>query len=1392
MCIMTVITSLVTVMPVSAEEVQGTETESVEESTGEATEEVDETVTEPDLTETNPTEDLSDLESTENSEAAEDIAEGNTSDVDGQEPTQTQIEQTVSDGNALGTVSGNDAAAENTGNDTVSTASTDAEIATASTEQTYTDEQGNIFTYELDEEGNATIIGITVSGAALTIPETIDGSVVVAVANGSNCVISNPTVTIPELTINCHTIGVKAFSSLSIGTLTIGEDVKEFAISNDGDYSFQFFYEQFWKCTIDKVIFNAVELSIGYYTGDSIDDFYAPFYQATIGELEIGSNVTLIPELLFCDATMELETLELTVERIGAYAFSSKTISIGHLIIGESVKTLEEYSNSTDLFHYWDQFSNAKIGTFTFLANEIDLGHIQPVGGSDNMYAPFRDAVIGSLELGSNITRIPELFLCDAYITIEELNLTQSSIGAYAFSGKNISIGTLTFDSTVEELAESYFSTDLFHYWEQFSNAKIGTVKLNTANLQLVKTVGKGTSSSNSVYGPFMDATVGRLEIGTAVGAIPDYFLYEAAMTMEELTINVPVIGARAFSSENISFGTLTIGAEVTTFPESHFSRDIFHYWDQFENNKIGHLIYEAKSAVVVNYVEAVGGTSTNFYGPFQSAVIDAFTLSDSVTYIPDFLLKDSTAKIEALDLHMAEIGTMAFHGKGISIGTLILGEEVALLHKAESSSNAFQYWEQFSEATIEAVYYNVPSLELEGEAEHDNYCQGPFYLSKIGKLYLSEKVERYPAYCFVDAYLEQEEIAIHAKTIGTRAFSSKNISIGTLTIGTEVETFESVLSGSLTYYRQFGNCEIGTVSYLPVNAVTGTVCYKGVFDAATIGNLEIDEAVEVIPNYLFYNAIMELDDFTLNVPTIGYFSFSGKSILFHNLTVGEGVSVFLANSSNYSRAFDYATIEQLNYYAPEAKMETLNSSVYGPFSYDTVIKGLVIGDNVKEIPYGCFRDANIDIEELIIENAAIGYMAFYGHDVNIGTLDIGKNATYLGAISNQLKNFQYANIGTLNYNSNAVDPEWCTTTGGWGMFIYSNIGQLNIGEDVETIPAFWFRNAVMDLESLTLSCGWSYYAFYSNDITIGTLTLGGDMAEIKNVSNNNLAFGNNTIDTVIYDIPAAEFNTTKANAYGAFYNANITNFILGEHVEYIDSRLLRGNIITNCYVYPVKASENYLAQTLTAGYLPTCTNLHIHYNSNFKPFFSNAVTEYHWLCVDYFDTTYGDKIFDEETGEYVVEIFKTCSVCGYEATGTEELDNSYDLYLSIPVEIPLSFDAETKSYTGSEQIYAYGTLGNAYEGIRLVVDRDSDNYGMAVMGESSYDISSYLSVGFTSGEAASFTVDQLLKNAGYADAGEPEALYQEQMSVAVDALAFIESGAGEYQISIPLRFELK
>lgn len=1295
--------------------------------------------------------------------------------------TESVSTETVPADDAMGTVSGNDLEPSAISEETETVEVTDL---------SYTDEQGNVFTYVVDDEGNATITGIRVSGAALVIPEMINEALVIAVNNANQCVVTNPGVAIAELTINCSTIGERAFYGTTIGTLTIGEDVKSFTVCNDGEYEFRYYYLQFGCAKVDKVIFEAVELVTSLATGDSTDTFYGPFYEASVGELEIGNNVTLIPELLFQGAVMELETLELQVERIGAYAFCGSNISIGHLILGEGVKCFEEFSNSSSIDHYWNQFASANIGTLTFHANELQVGHLVESNGSRDLFPPFQNATIGNLEIGSGITRIPEMFIYGANITIQELTITQPVVEAYAFCGSGISIGTLVLDSTLVSFEESYYSTDLFHHWSQFANTNIGTLKLYAPDLQMVKKYEKSTS--NDVYSAFYGATVGSLEIGSQVQAIPEYFLSYTTMSMDALSIHTPKIGACAFSGGKISFGTLTIGKEVTTFSESFYSTGIFHHWRQFGSCTIGELIYEADAAVVINDVEEITSSSGDLNGPFQDASIGTFTLRENVTCIPDYLLKDAKVTIDELNLHIPDIGAMAFKSWNISIGKLTISEDVDVFQKSVASNSTFNLWEQFGQTTIGEVYFNVPSLTLSREAEYDSNCKGPFYESKIGHLYLSDKVERIPAYCFTGAYLEQEELEIHAKDIGVSAFAGSNIMIGELTIGTEVETFESVKPGnsSLVYYRQFANNKISTLRYLPVALETGESCYKGIFEEATIGNLEFDEAVEVVPNCLFYNAIIKLDEFTLDVPTIGCYSFSSSNIVFQKLTVGENVTTFVADSGNDSRAFDKSTINVLYYNAAEAQTTVLASDVYGPFSYNTNINELHIGDNVKVIPYGCFRDANMSIEELTIENAAIGYAAFYGREVNIGTLNLGKNVDYCGTVSGRPACFSWATIGTLNYNSNAVDPNWNTSSSGQGMFVYTTIGQLNIGEDVETIPAFWFSNATITQDTLIIQCNWSYRSFYSTEIVVGTLILNGDIEVINYRGNYNEGFRNITADTVIYNIPSAGITATGTSTYGPFYGAEITNFVLGEDVEFIHSQLLRSNEFTNCYVYPVSAGEGYLEQTFTTAYLPTATNLYVHYYSDFRDYFDNEVTEYHWLCVDYFDKTYGDKVYDEETGEYAVEIFKTCSVCGYEEQTTEELDNSYDVYLSIPVEIPLTFDSVEQNYTGSEQIYAYGTLGNAYEGLQIVVEREAENFGKAVMGESTYRISSYLSVGFDGGEAAVFSSEQLSANAACIQTGEP-VMYQDEMQVQVDALAFVESGAGYYQISIPIRMEL-
>lgn len=98
--------------------------------------------------------------------------------------------------------------------------------------------------------------------------------------------------------------------------------------------------------------------------------------------------------------------------------------------------------------------------------------------------------------------------------------------------------------------------------------------------------------------------------------------------------------------------------------------------------------------------------------------------------------------------------------------------------------------------------------------------------------------------------------------------------------------------------------------------------------------------------------------------------------------------------------------------------------------------------------------------------------------------------------------------------------------------------------------------------------------------------------------------------------------------------------------------------------------------------------------------------------------------------------------------------------------------------------------MGNAYEGIRLVVDKNAESYGKAAMGENTYDISGYLSAGFDASDEVIYETGVLSDNASFVSTGQMDSIVKSQMEISVDRTAFLESGAGDYKIFIPLRFE--
>lgn len=1170
----------------------------------------------------------------------------------------------------------------------------DLAISLFSAELSYQDANENVFTYVVDEDDNATITGITVSGQALIIPETIDGYPVIAVANGTSRAVRNPGTRIPELTVNCPTVGVNAFAGCNIGILTIGEGVSCFSCYSTNDWTHS--WQQFYGAEIDSVIYNAVEIPIAIpvVTSQSVT-IYGPFYQAKIKDSVVfGDNVRLVPEYLFRSAIMDIAEITINAERIGSNAFASTGISIGVLTLGEDVRFLEQCSDHMAIEYMWCTFQAATIGTLQLNSTNLQLGHSKDSTAGAHIYGPFYQAMVGELKVGSGVTRIPEAFLYAATLSQDELTPGAATIGAYAFGGTGIHIGKLTLESTVEVFEESFFSTASDHYYFQFRSADIDLYCYRVPELTMEHS--KGTGLTNAVYGPFYGATVRGLEIDEDVEVIPEYFLNQATAALGNMTINTPKIGAYAFGGGNISFDTLTIGEDVTEYFESYYSTTIKHFWYQFQSCTIKHLVYLPGAAVTTHENTDMASTSSDIYAPFAGAKIQKLTLADDIQRLADYLFYNATISEDELELNIPVIGAYAFAGTNIHIGTLTIGEGVTTFSFAPDSTTAYYIWKQFTSATVDELRYEAKEAVTEGFTGDDHYYYGPFYGCKVGHFTLGDSLQKIPAYCFGGMVLNQTELEIDVPLIEPGAFSGANIQIGILTLGENVERF--TYTGSLLiYFRQFYQTKIGKLRLLSPSITTIVdSCYKSPFEESTINDLEIGEQVEKIPDYLFQNAKMTLSELTL-------------------------------------------------------------------------------------------------------QNVKLGYRTFYGANNKFAVLNVGENVTYAGlgkytgTPSYSMNCFEKAKITTLNYNGSGTKPVWISTTSVSGMFGGAVITQLNIGEDAEQIPAGWFRNATMTQSELTIPCGWGPYAFYGTSIKLGRVNLVGDFSKLSYIGSYEYGFYNSTIGTLYYDLPNLQASVAGNYTTGPFSNAKITTLIVGEDVQYLDDAIFKNCKFTNCQVEAVQASDSYKSQTLTASYLPTVTNLTIHYNSDFKPYFSQKATSSEWECLNHMDEVSREKVFNEETQQYELEVLNQCTVCGYEVRTAEELDETHEIYLSLPVSMDLTFDTDTKQYLGMAEIYAYGRLGNAYSGISVSVDPDGEGYGIAVKSGAQpeeYDISGYFRILLGDSVSKEFLTEELALNKLALDNGEPLIPYRESLKVSVDGLAFLEGGPGEYRIGIPIKLE--
>lgn len=402
------------------------------------------------------------------------------------------------------------------------------------------------------------------------------------------------------------------------------------------------------------------------------------------------------------------------------------------------------------------------------------------------------------------------------------------------------------------------------------------------------------------------------------------------------------------------------------------------------DGNKYIYTLYDDDTAIItkidvanpaVSVPEEVDGY------PVTSLGINGYTTG---------LIPGSVTEIASLYINAPYIQSFAFSGS-LHIGTLTLGEDVTSYGISTFSGNK-----------IDVMNYNPTNASYSGTGNvlgAGGLQENPSTV--IGHLNIGENVRRIPAHMFGNVTLEQDELELHVPIIGSYAFESSGIHIGTLTLTDDVEQ----LGYFVTSY-----CTIDTFHY-DITNVTISNSLNSIFGGGHgsvttthIGRLDFGDNVEYIPTMAFEYVGLEQDELTLNAARIGNEAFRGSGISIGTLNIGAGVTRF-----GYC-VFAGTTLGTVNYDA-ESATDSGTYSVFGP-SYAgggiTSAEVLNVREGVKSVPRSCF---------------------------------------------------EYMDIGTVNYNAKSASYGGSATS---PMFEYSDIGQVNFGGNVTAIPAYMLKDSTV------------------------------------------------------------------------------------------------------------------------------------------------------------------------------------------------------------------------------------------------------------------------------------------------------------------------------------------
>ena len=454
------------------------------------------------------------------------------------------------------------------------------------------DENGTpkpVFTYSLDDDGNATITGYTGNVSALVIPEEIDGHKVIAL--GDNAFKGKKLLEYVEIPNNVVKIGSYVFANTSLTDLKLPEKLTYLGrcvlSGNTG---------------VTEIVIPKTLATVGAEWGNILAGD-GPFHESNVQKATLEKGITSIPRNLFHkNTTLTQVTIPDTVTKIEEFAFAEcgnlESVSLSDNVnqIGEYAfaKTgIKEISMPDSILEIGDYvFANTKLTELKLPKNLTHLGRCVLSGNTGvteivipktlitvgaewgNILAgdgPFHESNVQKATLEKGITSIPRnLFHKNTTLTQVTIPDTVTKIEEFAFAECG-NLESVSLPDNVNQIGEYVF-------------AKTGIKEINIPdtvtiirdhtfkNCTALKTINWSKSITDIQSYAFENCdALTKLDIPNTVTNIGTGAFYECGgLSAIAVSNSVKSLGSRAFENCD-ALAKVSISDSVTSMGEKAF-----------------------------------------------------------------------------------------------------------------------------------------------------------------------------------------------------------------------------------------------------------------------------------------------------------------------------------------------------------------------------------------------------------------------------------------------------------------------------------------------------------------------------------------------------------------------------------------------------------------------------------------------------------------------------------------------------------------------------------------------------------------------------------------------------------------------------------------------------